>query len=295
VGVASSWNLIIKSNLSAPYWLISNHDISFTPGILEQFYNLANDSSCDIIHGDSGDFRNGSYALFLIKDSLISKIGLFDENFYPAYGEDTDYIMRIHNYNILNPNNQINKAFLDTPFFHGENLTSDPDCYHKSGSQTARQSQEIFNKLQNINIINFEYMNKKWGNEWRITNPYRFPMNCESIPITYTSYDLEFCKSKYLDFNKKDKTMDKYYIDNNPESENGIIDTNQFTINPKQDNRLFVVDNFYEDPMAVRNFALSQPYFPGEGAVGHRTRKQFLFDGLRERFEQIIGDRKSVV
>jgi GT2 family glycosyltransferase len=201
IGVSSSWNLIIKSNLSAPYWLISNHDVSFTPGILEQFYNLANNYSCNIIHGHAGDFSNGSYELFLIKDSLISKIGLFDENFYPAYGEDTDYIMRIHNYNILNPNNQINKVFLDTPFFHGENLTSDPDCYHKSGSQTARQSQEIFNKLQNINIINFEYMNKKWGDEWRMTNPYRFPMNCESIPVTYTSYDLEFCRSKYLDFN----------------------------------------------------------------------------------------------
>ena len=291
IGVAASWNLIVKSNLSAPYWLISNHDISFTPGILQQFYNLANDSSYDIIHGDAGDFSNGSYALFLIKDSIINKIGLFDENFYPAYGEDTDYIMRIHNYNILNPNHKINKAFLDIPFFHGENLTSDPDCYDKSGSQTARQNQEIFDKLQNINIINFEYMNKKWGNDWRVTNPYRFPMNCESIPITYTSYDLEFCRLKYLDFNKKDKTMDKYYIDNNPESENGIIDTNQFIINSKQENRFFVVDNFYEDPMAVRNFALSQPYFPGEGAVGHRTRKQFLFDGLKERFEDIIRQK----
>lgn len=291
IGVAAAWNLIIKSNINCPFWLISNHDIAFTPGVLEQFYHLANDNRYDIVNGDSGDFNNGSYELFLVKESLINKIGLFDENFYPAYGEDTDYIMRIHSYNLLNPNSQINKAFVNIPFFHGENLISDPDCYAKSGSQTARQNQEIFDRLQNINLINFEYMTKKWGDEWRITNPYIFPMNCENVPISYTSYDLNFCRSKYLDFDKKDNIMNKFYIDNNPESENGIIDTNKFIINSKSNSRIFVVDDFYDDPIGVRDFALSKIFFPGEGAVGHRTRKQFLFDGLKEKFEDIIRQK----
>jgi hypothetical protein len=61
-----------------------------------------------------------------------------------------------------------------------------------------------------------------------------------------------------------------------------------FKINSKQDKRLFVVDNFYEDPLAVREVALNQDYFQGEGAVGERTRVQFLFEGLKERFEQIM-------
>ena len=65
--------------------------------------------------------------------------------------------------------------------------------------------------------------------------------------------------------------------------------TNQFKLTEGKDKRLFVVDNFYADPHAVREFALQQTYFPGEGAVGHRTRKQFLFNGLRESFESIIG------
>ena len=75
----------------------------------------------------------------------------------------------------------------------------------------------------------------------------------------------------------------------NNESDWGIIKTNQFKLTEGKDKRLFVVDNFYADPHAVREFALQQTYFPGEGAVGHRTRKQFLFDGLRESFESIIG------
>jgi hypothetical protein len=61
-----------------------------------------------------------------------------------------------------------------------------------------------------------------------------------------------------------------------------------FKINPAQNKRFFVVDNFYEDPMVVRDHALVQTYFPGEGAVGERTREQFLFEGVKEKFEEIM-------
>lgn len=61
-----------------------------------------------------------------------------------------------------------------------------------------------------------------------------------------------------------------------------------FKINPNQSKRLFVVDDFYDDPLFVRDFALKQTYFKGEGAVGERTRAQFLFEGLKERFEEIM-------
>lgn len=55
----------------------------------------------------------------------------------------------------------------------------------------------------------------------------------------------------------------------------------------------WIVDNFYTDPDAVREFALSQEYeesHDGEyGYIGRRTFKQFLFPGLKEEFERIIG------
>lgn len=79
------------------------------------------------------------------------------------------------------------------------------------------------------------------------------------------------------------------YIDTEPNQEHGIIHTNKFKVNADGDNRFFVVDNFYDDPYGVREFALNQTYFPGEGAVGARTRKQYLFNGLREKFEDIVG------
>ena len=530
IGVAASWNLMIKANINSPYWLICNNDIAFTPGLLLEFYNQAQHTDIGIAHGSGGDFGDGGYDLFLIKDWVVQEIGLFDENLYPAYCEDADYIMRIHNYR---KNKNLHTVCLNIPYYHGDKLSSDPNCYLESGRQTGRQKQGLMERLDQINIQNFEYMNNKWGNSWRITNPQEFALNIQNMPLTYTSYDLNFCRSKFIDFNIEEKQMEKtmlwgptedsirdiitqeifvdkvyekyykvksqdiivdigancgaftyslqdsnikhafclepskvlfpileknlknnisctlinkgiadtnddkirqstdfiyydnsdsfsaitfknfidtynitkvnllkfdcegceynifnetnsdfiknnveniageYHIvgfedsinnfkifrdiylkdlqntdnfhiferggrdvskeifddsylesykqwwgvnapdygqlmvyanfqssnnkifvnDSDPNQENGIIDTNILTINPRCDSRFFVVDNFYEDPVAVREFALSQTFFPGEGAVGHRTRKQFLFDGLKERFEQIIGQK----
>ena len=41
MGVAFAWNCIIKSFLLEPYWIISNHDTAFTPGLLEEMYKLS--------------------------------------------------------------------------------------------------------------------------------------------------------------------------------------------------------------------------------------------------------------
>ena len=37
IGCSGAWNLIIKSYMLSPYWVIVNHDIKFSPGILQQF------------------------------------------------------------------------------------------------------------------------------------------------------------------------------------------------------------------------------------------------------------------
>jgi hypothetical protein len=55
---------------------------------------------------------------------------------------------------------------------------------------------------------------------------------------------------------------------------------------------LWVVDNFYADPDAMRKFALEQEYHQGgigRGYIGRRTFKQFLFPGLKEEFEKIMN------
>lgn len=70
------------------------------------------------------------------------------------------------------------------------------------------------------------------------------------------------------------------------------VEVNMFAINrAKFAKRAFVVDNFYEDPMAVRQFAQQQEYIDGglgRGFIGKRTAQQFLFPGLKETFEDIM-------
>ena len=79
-------------------------------------------------------------------------------------------------------------------------------------------------------------------------------------------------------------------IDTQPGTEWGVIHTPFLSTNNK-DKRFFVVDNFYQDPHAVRDFALQQTFYPGEGAVGSRTKKQFLSEDLRVAFEGIVGSK----
>ena len=63
------------------------------------------------------------------------------------------------------------------------------------------------------------------------------------------------------------------------------------SVNPafNKNKRAFVVDNFYKDPYAVREFALQQEFFDDPGYVGRRTRKQFDIPGTKEAFEDIVG------
>jgi len=56
--------------------------------------------------------------------------------------------------------------------------------------------------------------------------------------------------------------------------------------------RLFVVDNFYQEPEKVREFALQQQYTADENFYkGLRSNTKFLFPGTKTAFENIIGQK----
>ena len=82
IGVAAGWNMIIKSFMFSPYWIIANDDVSFTSGFLKTMNNCAQDIDTGMVHGWPGYNYNGAYDLFLIKDWVIQSHGLFDENYY---------------------------------------------------------------------------------------------------------------------------------------------------------------------------------------------------------------------
>ena len=121
IGIAGEWNLIIKSVMMEPYWLIANDDVSFGSGFLAEMCDKAKDQEVGMIHGFEGDFTGiGSWNVFLLKDWVVQQIGLFDENFYPAYCEDSDYIMRIFLRERNIGGSPIKRIMsLDSTYYHG--------------------------------------------------------------------------------------------------------------------------------------------------------------------------------
>ena len=190
MGVAPSWNLVIKSFMHSPYWLIVNNDVSFESGFLAEIFEAAQIENVKLIFGKEGDGSAtgaGSFDCFLMKSSLVQSHGLFDENFYPAYCEDVDYMMRLIN----QPVNTIN--FINKKYYHGGTLD-----YNSTGSQTRRNSESLNKKIVYAWQRNLEYMTTKWGKEWKLGKPYKTPFNIPNLSIRCTDFDLNFCKDKHL-------------------------------------------------------------------------------------------------
>jgi GT2 family glycosyltransferase len=89
LGVAGSWNLGIKSSPFAPYWLIVNDDVTFAPGSLARFAYEGEWVGAISLCADLSP-----WCAFTLGQDVVTVVGLFDEAYYPAYFEDTDYARR---------------------------------------------------------------------------------------------------------------------------------------------------------------------------------------------------------
>lgn len=89
LGVAASWNYLVRARPAAPWWLIVNADIEFGAGDLERLAKAM---------GKPGPRIACLYdfGAFAINPEAIDTVGWFDENFHPIYFEDNDYRRRCH-------------------------------------------------------------------------------------------------------------------------------------------------------------------------------------------------------
>jgi len=106
LGCAGGWNTVIQTAPSAPYWLVLNNDVAFPPGALRKIaWRVADDLASDNrSSGGSPPVFMRSFALrggvdnlpaFVLSRQAVAEVGLFDENFWPVYGEDEDYFARM--------------------------------------------------------------------------------------------------------------------------------------------------------------------------------------------------------
>ena len=93
-GAATSWNFGIIANQSAPWWLIAGNDNYFHPGALATFAAEARQDAVIL------SAAIPAWTAFTIGDRVITKVGLFDDNFHPAYFEDNDYADRCQHFSV---------------------------------------------------------------------------------------------------------------------------------------------------------------------------------------------------
>lgn len=191
IGCSGAWNLIIKCNMLASYWCIVGHDVAFYPGFLAQAHDAAQDETVGLVHAVAGDHGLGSWSFFMMRDWVVRQHGLFDENFYPAYAEDLDYVMRLAHCNVR-------RVFMEKPYMHGDGRDED---YGKTGSQTWRTEPELKDKIDHARWLNENhYMTPKWGAAWRWIDPHHRPWNHAHNTTATWSWDLDFVRSKHLGF-----------------------------------------------------------------------------------------------
>jgi hypothetical protein len=67
--------------------------------------------------------------------------------------------------------------------------------------------------------------------------------------------------------------------------------TYNFSVSKDPNTTLIVCENFYEDPHAVREYALSLDYEESDYHRGRRTHGPHIFPGVKEKFEQLLGKK----
>lgn len=89
LGVAASWNLAIKTAHRDPFVMVCSDDMTWPEGAMDRLAGMSGEDRLVV----SQTWPH--WCAFTIGMGVVAKVGLFDEGYYPAYFEDTDYERRL--------------------------------------------------------------------------------------------------------------------------------------------------------------------------------------------------------
>lgn len=136
LGVAASWNLILSNFPQAPFTLLANHDVIFSPGVIQAAVERINSQRAQLLPLLPSP---NSFSAFLLTSLTWDKIGLFDPGFHPAYCEDLDYRDRLRSDQSIE---QIDGTFAHEAMSranqdHSATIRSDPNLAEQNHSSFA--------------------------------------------------------------------------------------------------------------------------------------------------------------
>ncbi len=139
-GVAESWNWFLNNVQEER--IITNDDITFAPTSIAKLLEPDADLIWSAGHG---------FACFVIRDSCIQKLGLFDETISPGYGyyEDDDYLQRLDSRGTREPS--------------AKALNVEAGVKHEhSATLKAASHRDLIEHHRKFKIAQTNYINK-WG------------------------------------------------------------------------------------------------------------------------------------
>lgn len=155
LGVAASWNLGIKLFPHSDYWVIGSNDTIWLPNAMKDMHDSSD--------SDSLVMSNEAWNTFSIGTNIVKEIGLFDENYYPAYCEDTDYMERMRLHNI---NNKIKWTSIQTKCMGSSMTMNSNDEFLKRNEYTGPSNWQYY--LNKIYSSDSHYDCYKWDLQRRI-------------------------------------------------------------------------------------------------------------------------------
>jgi GT2 family glycosyltransferase len=169
VPLAKAWNRGIREaiNDGCEYILVANDDVIFAPETIDSAVGWMSDGSLDLLGftnvidtfddpfdivfvedgqtyiphqlpSANGLYSDDMFSLFMVRANFFEKFGTFDENFDPAWWEDTDMLYRIK--------------------LLGGKVFQSPIPYVHRMHQSTKKLTQPFNSLKSG-----EYYVKKWG------------------------------------------------------------------------------------------------------------------------------------
>ena len=189
LGFSAGVNRIVLSTPNAPYWLVVNNDVAFRRGALQEIAKRLRNNTAQEREFCAWAMVGepiGPFSAFVLTRLAVEKVGFWDENFWPAYGEDCDYEARLV------------RANCSMVF---EKNTSRIARHIGSASwRTTRQTSSL-SELVGRGNNNFDYIESKWGsnvcNARKLSAPYMeivgydVPFNRMNATLAEWSVDME--------------------------------------------------------------------------------------------------------
>ncbi len=141
IGYSGSWNLLAKTAFERGfrYLLITANDVRHSPGVIESAIRFADSAQEHVL------WKLSHLNSCLINRRSAEQVGEMDENLYPAYFEDDDWLYRVK----VSGNTAVDVP-LTGPIEH-------------LGSQTTKSDERYMRASQETFVWNREYYRKKWG------------------------------------------------------------------------------------------------------------------------------------